>query len=140
MIFRCNFEELNALRLGAQAILGEYLPEEAAVAAPPEERECVANVLPRLGGDLSIGTLSEHRALRMAIKAIVERLRVEMELTVAATHPADEGAVAAYFDFAHAFSVLSRLDEIGREMEALIELVTGAPPSDDVAREFVFPD
>ena len=140
MIFRCNFEELSALRHGARAVLDEYLPEEATVAAPPEERECVANVLPRLQGDLSIATLREQRGLRKAVTAIVERLRLEMEVTVATTHPADEGAVAAYFDFAHSYSVLSRLDEIGREMAALIELVTGAPPSDDVARTFVFPD
>ncbi|MFV2007258.1 MAG: hypothetical protein ACC667_07415 [Longimicrobiales bacterium] len=140
MIFRCNFEELSALRHGARAVLDEYSPEEAAVAAPPEEREWVANVLPRLQGDLSIGTLREQRGLQKAVMAIVERLRVEMEVTVASTHPADEGAVAAYFDFAHAYSVLSRLDEIGREMEALIELVSGAPPSDAVARTFVFPD
>ena len=140
MIFHCNFEELTALRLGARAVLDEHVPEEAAVAAPPEERERVEHVLPRLHGDLSIETLAEHRMVRTAVKDIVERLRVEMEATVASTHAADEGAVAAYFDFAHAYSVLSRLDEIGREMEALVELMTGAPPSDDVARTFVFPD
>jgi hypothetical protein len=140
VIFRCNFEELSALRNGARAFLDEYSPEEAAVAAPPEERERVADVLPRLQGDLSIGTLREQRGIRKAVMAIVERLKVEMEVTVAATHPADEGAVAAYFEFAHAYSVLSRLDEIGREMEALIELVSGAPPSDAIARTFVFPD
>ena len=89
MIFRCNFEELSALRHGARAVLDEYLPEEATVAAPPEERECVANVLPRLQGDLSIATLREQRGLRKAVTAIVERLRLEMEATVATTHPAD---------------------------------------------------
>ncbi len=140
MIFRCNFEELSALRQGARAVLDEHVPEEATVVAPPEERERVASILPRLDGDLSIGTLAEHRALRKAVQAIVERLRAEMEVTVAASHPADEGAVAAYFDFAHAYSVLSRLNEIGREMEALIELVTGRPPTDEIARSFVFPD
>ena len=57
-----------------------------------------------------------------------------------ATHPADEGAVVAYFDFAHALSVQSRLAEVGREMEALIELVTGGPATDRLASEFVFPD
>ncbi|GMR13376.1 MAG: hypothetical protein BMS9Abin29_1583 [Gemmatimonadota bacterium] len=140
MIFRCNFEELSALRHGARAVLDEYSPEEAVVAAPPEDLEQVARVLPRLEGDLSIGTLREQRGLQKAVMAIVERLRVEMEVTVAATHPADEGAVTAYFDFAHAYSVLSRLDDIGLEMEALIELVTGASASDDIARTFVFPD
>ena len=72
--------------------------------------------------------------------AIVDTLRVEMETTVTTTHPANEGAVSAYFDFAHAFSVLSRLEEIGQEMVALIELVNGGPVTDELATEFVFPD
>jgi len=48
--------------------------------------------------------------------------------------------VSAYFDFAHAFSVQGRLYEVGLEMEALVELVTGGPVTEDLARDFVFPD
>ncbi len=140
MIVHCNFEELTALKAGARQILDGYAPEAGIVAAPPEVCERVAALLPHLSGDLSIGTLAEQRALRATVAVIVELLREEMESTVTTTHPAHEGAVAAYFDFAHAFSVLSRLEDLGREMQALIELVTEGPVTDELAREFVFPD
>lgn len=140
MIVHCNFEELTALKTGVRQILGCYATEPGVVAAPPEERDNVAALLPHLNGDLSMETLAEQKALRSAVAVIVEILRVEMETTVTATHAAHEGAVAAYFDFAHAFSVLSRLEDIGQEMEALIELVTEGPVTDELARGFVFPD
>ena len=140
MIVHCNFEELTALKAGARQILDGYAPERGVVAAPPEEREQVAALLPCLDGDWSVQTLAEQRALRSAVASIVEILRAEMETTVTTMHPAHEGAVAAYFDFAHAFSVLSRLEEIGQEMAALIELVTGGPVTDELATEFAFPD
>ena len=140
MIVHCNFEELTALKAGARQILDGYAPEPGVVAAPPEEREQVAALLPHLGGDLSLETLAQQRALSGAVAIIVDILRVEMEVTVTTTHPAHEGAVAAYFDFAHAFFVLSRIDELGQEMQALIELVTEGPVTDELAREFVFPD
>jgi hypothetical protein len=75
-----------------------------------------------------------------AVAIIVEMLRVEMESTVATNHPAHEVAVSAYFDFAHAFSVQARLYEVGLEMEALVELVTGGAVTDELARDFAFPD
>ena len=140
MIVHCNFEELTALKAGARQMLDGHAPERGVVAAPPEEREQVAALLPRLSGDWSIETLAEQKTLLSAVAVIVDTLRVEMETTVMTTHPANEGAVSAYFDFAHAFSVLSRLEEIGQEMVALIELVNGGPVTDELATEFVFPD
>ncbi len=140
MIVHCNFEELTALKAGARQILEEYAPEQGVVVAPPEERERVGALVPRLTGDMSVNTLAEQRSLLQAVSAIVEALRIEMEVAVAATHPADEGAVAAYFDFAHAYSVEARLGELGEEMKALIELVTGGPVTGTLARDFVFPN
>lgn len=140
MIVHCNFEELTALKAGAYQILEGYAPEHGAIAAPPEERERVAALMPQLGGDFSVTTLVEQRSLVRAVAIIVEMLRVEMESMVSANHPAHEGAVSAYFDFAHAFSVQSRLYQVGLEMEALVELVTGGPVTDELARDFVFPD
>ena len=140
MIVHCNFEELTALKAGARQVLEGYAPEQGAIAAPPEERERVAALMPRLGGDFSVTTLAEQRSLLHAVAIIVEMLRVEMESMVATNHPAYEVAVSAYFDFAHAFSVQARLYEIGLEMEALVELVTGGPVTDELARDFAFPD
>ena len=140
MIVHCNFEELTALKAGARQVLEGYVPEQGMIAAPPEERERVAALMPQLDGDFSVTTLREQRSLLHAVTTIVETLRVEMESLVTANHPAHEVAVSAYFDFAHAFSVQARLNEVGREMEALVELVNGDPVADELARDFVFPD
>ncbi len=140
MIVHCNFEELTALKAGAHQVLDGYAPEHGMIAAPPEERERVAALMPQLDGDFSVITLAQQRSLLHAVSIIVGILRIEMESMVAAHHPADEFAVSAYFDFAHAFSVQGRLYEVGLEMEALVELVTGGPVTEDLARDFVFPD
>lgn len=141
MILYCNYEELRALRHGARAVLGDEVGETyAPVAAPPQARAEVEALVPRLAGDMGIRTLSEQRGVRSGVAFIVECLRSEMEAMVVNTHPAAEGAVAAYFDFAHALAVRDRLDEMGQEMEALIEVVTGSPADDASARTFVFPD
>jgi hypothetical protein len=97
-------------------------------------------LLPRLQGDLSLYTLEDLRAVQVGVEAIVEHLREEMESTVLAMHPADEGAVTAYFAFAHAITVSARVRELAEEMEAIIELVTGTAPSHESVRTFRFPD
>ena len=140
MILRCNFEELGALRSGATALLGGSPGERAPVAAPPEGFEEVMALLPRLEGDLTVETLAEQREVLKAVSAIVERLKEEMDASVLATHPAGEVAVASYFLYAHALSVLNRVTELGQEMEALIEVVTGAPPTPETVASFRFPD
>lgn len=141
MIFRLNYEETQALRAGARAYLErEQGSAPAAVLAAPERRSSVETLLPRLQGDLSLSTLEDLRNVQGSVSAIVELLRVEMESSVRATHPADEVAVAAYFDFAHALTVARRLREMAAEMEAMIEIVTGEAPSREMARTFVFPD
>jgi hypothetical protein len=110
------------------------------VIAPPERRALVEALLTRLEGDLSVATLEEARATAVAVDAIVDQLLVEMETMVLATHAADEDAVAAYFDFAHALTVSQRLRELTSEMEDLLELVTGRPPTPETRRSFRFPD
>jgi hypothetical protein len=140
VILACNYEELRALQHGARAVLADEGSGACAVAAPPEERARVQALVARLDGDLSIGTLREQRTVEAAIRAIVDCLRSEMDAAVLATHAADEGAVAAYFDFAHALSVLGRAEEMGDHMRALIEVVTGDAADDQVAAGFAFPD
>jgi hypothetical protein len=144
MILHCNFEELGALKMGANSFLGgtggEASPVAAPVAAPPEGREEVFALLPRLSGDLTMETLAEQRRVLKAVSAIVDRLKEEMDAYILDSHPAGESAVSSYFLYAHALSVLNRIVELGQEMEALIEVVTGAPPTRDVAATFRFPD
>lgn len=140
MILRFNYEEVTALRHGGETLLHARGEEETAVAAPPPSRAAVGEFLGQLQGDLSVGTLEEQMRIESAVRAIVGVLREDMERAVAQAHPADETAVASYFDFAHALSVLSRVEEMGREMRAIIEITTGTPPSQEEARAFVFPD
>lgn len=140
MILRCNFEELGALRRGAHSFLGDGPGSGARVVAPPEGREEVLALLPRLSGDLVLETLADQRRVIKAVSVIVSSLKEEMDLSVISSHPADETAVSAYFLYAHALAVLNRLSEIGEEMEALIEVVTGSPATLQVAATFRFPD
>jgi len=140
VILHFNYEEIQALKAGARAYLGEEVVAPAAVLAPSETRAHVEALVPRLVGDLSLSTLAELRIVRTAVNAVVDGLRVQMESTVLATHAADEDAVSAYFDFAHAYIVAHRIGELAEEMEAMIELVTGGPPTEESARSFQFPD
>jgi len=140
MILRCNFEELGALNKGAVALLGGSPGEGPPVAAPPEGWEEVQALLPRLTGDLTMETLADQRGVLRAVATIVARLKEEMDASVLATHPAEETAVSAYFLYAHALSVLNRVTELGQEMEALIEVMTGSPPTPEVATSIRFPD
>lgn len=127
MILYVNYEEAQALRQGVRSFLREDGIGPCAVAAPPQARAEVAALEPRLVGDLEVETLSDLRSLESAVTHLVDCLRLEMDALVGETHPAHEGAVAAYFDYAHALSVLQRLREMGSEMEAMIEVMTGRP-------------
>ena len=119
------FRSVQALRHGVRSFLGEEGEGQCAVAAPPVARAEVAAFEERLVGDLEIETLAELRSVEAAVAHVVDCLRLEMDTVVGETHPAHEGAVAAYFDYAHSLSVLQRLRETGSEMEAMIEVMTG---------------
>ena len=142
MILYMSYEEVRALRQGARSSLRDEPQGRCAVAAPPAARARaeVGALEEWLVGDLSVETLVQQRALSGALGAIVECLRIEMEVLVAATHRAHEGAVAAYFDYAHVLSVLGRLRERRNEMEAMIEVVTGRSAEGQTATTFQFPD
>lgn len=141
MIVTFSFEEIQALRHGARAVLDREVGiAPVAVAAPPEERVRVEQLISRLNGHLSLRTLVEQQRTQAALGTIARVLldRMHHELDVA--HPAAEPAVASYFEYAHARTVLRRVRDIGEHMTALIEVVTGSPPDDLVAETFVFPD
>lgn len=111
-----------------------------AVAAPAEAIVHVSLLQPRLTHSLSIGTLAEQRWVHHAVAAICQNLHDRLEEKVLEYHPAHEEAVGLYFDYAHAYGVLRRLEEMGIEMEAMVELITGEPVTDASAQSVNFPD
>jgi hypothetical protein len=140
VILHCNYEELQALRAGARSILEPTPENTCGLQLSPAGRANVEALLPLLDGDLTFQTLAELQRASSAVVTVVECLRVEMDAHVISTHPAHEGAVAAYFDFAHALAVLGRLREAEHEMEAMIEVLTGGSDKERAVQEFVFPD
>jgi hypothetical protein len=140
VILHCTFEELRALDSGAELFLTEHGGgSHGYVVAPSEAMRDVEQLRPRLTGSLSITTLAEQRSVRKAVAAICEELHERLEEKVLQYHPAHEEAVALYFDYAYAFGVLNRLDEMGAEMTALIEVMNGSV-SDQAAGAVTFPD
>ncbi len=140
MILYCTFEELSAIAAGAERVLAEVGSGASVIVAPPEVVADVEALLPRLSGDLSITTLAEQQSIARAVTYIVAELKQRMDALVVDEHPASEYAVGAYFDYAHALSVQDRVMRMGKEMGALIEVMTGRPPTAETAREFTFPD
>jgi hypothetical protein len=140
VILRCNFEELTALRAAAARVLEGARPEDLAVAAPPESLHAVEALEPRLVGDMDIESLAEQRAIERAVQSLLADVRVRMDREVLAGHAAAEPAVSAYFEYAHILTVVGRVRRIGTEMEAIIELMTGAPADEVAATTFHFPE
>lgn len=140
MILHCTYEELAALSAGGGRVLAEAGSGATIVTAPPEVIADVEALLPLLTGDISVNTLAEQQSMARAITFIVAEAKQHMDASVLAMHPADEYAVQAYFDYAHALSVQDRVVHLGAEMQAIIELLTGAPPSSEMARNFTIPD
>lgn len=141
MILHCNFEELRALATGVELLLTDSLRgSQGSVVAPSEAITDVERLRSRLTESLSINTLAEQRSVRGAVAAICEELHDRLEEKVLQYHPAHEEAVSLYFDYAHVFGVLNRLDEMGSEMTALIEVMTGGPVTELSANGVTFPD
>ena len=141
MILSCNFEELQALNSGAELLLESgHFASLGPASLPSEPNGGVAQLRPRLTSALNIETLAEQRWVRKAVAAICRELHERMEGKVLEYHPAHEEAVSLYFDYAHTYSVLCRLDEMGAEMTAIIELLTGQLPTEESARTVHFPE
>jgi hypothetical protein len=129
VILHCNFEELRALAAASELIVADGHGHPGAVAAPAEGVVMVEQLLPRLTGDMSIETLQDQRSIHKAVHFIVGDLHRRMDQRIIDAHPADEEAVALYFDYGHSRSVLHRLDLMGAEMEAIVELIGGSAAS-----------
>jgi hypothetical protein len=141
VILHCNFEELRALSAGAEVVLGAAVgSSDSPVAAPSEAVAQLEMLVPRLTGDLSVATLAEQRQLRGAVALICETLHARMNEQILAYHPAHEEAVLVYFDYAHTRTVLDRVDRMGAEMGAIIELIAGEAATEETARTVSFSD
>ena len=121
MILHCNYEELRALTSASEAIVADTYPG----AGTPEGVVRVEDLLPRLDADLSIDTLLDQRRVAAAVRFICGDLHRRLDERIVETTPADEDAVALYFDYGYARTVLHRLDQMGAEMEAIADLIGG---------------
>ncbi|HEU0015714.1 MAG TPA: hypothetical protein VFQ45_18700 [Longimicrobium sp.] len=130
MILHCNYEELQALATSGAAIV--------AAAQSGDRVAKLETLLPRLTGDLSIETIQEQRSVRDAVALICEDVHGRLDETIIAHGPAHEDAVTMYFDYGHSRSVLARLDRMGVEMEAIIDLISGGSAA--AAGGITFPD
>jgi hypothetical protein len=140
VILYCAFEELSALSAGAQRVLAEADDAAVIVAAPPQIVADLEALRPRLTGDLSVSTLAEQRSVARATAFILADLKQRMDVTIVDDNPASESSVQAYFEYANVLIFEDRLRRIGDQMVALIELMTGAAPTEETARTFAFPD
>jgi hypothetical protein len=102
MVVACTYEELCALRAA-----GLELPD----------------------GAFTLHSLPELNRAEDALERILDELRARLEAAILATHPADEEAVATYFDFAHVLGVQARVMRAGADLRALHDLVHGSSPS-----------
>jgi hypothetical protein len=140
VILHVNYEEIRALDSGAELIRrAGYGGSEGAVAAPSAAVTEIEALRSRLGSDLQIETLAEQRRVRTAVSAICDHLRDRLETTVIEFSPGHEQAVDLYFDYAHAVTVLDRVDRLGSEMKAIIEVMTGEAVSAEAAETISFP-
>ena len=139
MILHCTYEELTALGATASRIVSAA-EGNARLSAPPEALADVASLQPRLHGDLSIATLEDQRAVERAVEYVLEELRDRMNEFILLQHVGSEDSVNAYFDYAHVYALRDRVRSVGREMVAMIELMTGAPPTLETSRSVTFED
>jgi hypothetical protein len=138
VILRCNFEELGALTAGMQSVLSAG--GGGGVAAPSEVVMEVEALLPRLVGDVSVSTYEEQQGIERALLFVVEHLKDRMDDRVLSEYPAAESAVQAYFNYARVLTVFNRVCDMGLEMAAMIELMTGRMPTAQSSRSISFPD
>lgn len=138
MILYCSFEELAAATAGGTRLLSAVGGTDDPVIAPPEAQADLELLLPQLTGNIEFATLEQQRRVRRALAYLQADLAARMDYLIISQHPAAEDTVLAYFDYAHVRGMLDRVEAIGIEMEAIIELATGAPADDITARTFTF--
>ena len=137
MILRISFEEVTALNSAAERLLTGA--EGGGVAAPPEVLAELDARLP-LEGDITVDTMAQQQRLGAALGYVLNHLKRRMDALVVEQYVGSDDSINSFFDYANVLSLKARLDAIGREMHAMIELMTGDEPSDRAAEEISFPD
>lgn len=136
MILRISFEEVTALNSAAERLLAA--PGDGTVLAPPEALAELETRLP-LEGDISVLTMAEQARLLRALDMVLEHLRRRMDAIIIEQYVGSDDSVNAYFDYANVLCTRSKLLGIGKEMEAIVELMTGSARPED-AEGLTFPD
>ena len=136
MILYCSFEELSALSTGIERV--RDAADSGGVGAPPDVLPDLEALAPRLTGDIDLDSLAAQQSVERAVGHLLADARDRLNDTILQQYPAAEAAVQAYFDYANLLSVHDRIDRIGEEMQALIELMTGKPPSEETAGSISF--
>jgi hypothetical protein len=140
MILYLSFEELTALSAEAERVLATSESAGYGIAAPPAFLAEVEQFAQLLVGDVTVDNLEQQRSMRRVVDYLLDRCRVRMDRVVVDQHAAAENAVAAYFDYAHVLTARHRLDGIGAEMTALVDILTGESADSERGRRFEFPD
>lgn len=140
MILYLSFEELSALSAEAERVLAGSAAAGYGIAAPPQFLAEIEQFAQLLVGDVTIDNIEHQRSMRRVVTYLLDGCRDRMERVVLEQHAAAESAVAAYFDYAHVLTASRRLDAIGAEMAALVEVITGEDPESDAGRRFAFPE
>jgi hypothetical protein len=137
MILRMSYEEVAVLNSVMERLLSSW--GGGGVAAPPEVLAELETRSP-LRGDISVMTLAQQRRLMAAMDYVVEHLKGRMDTLVVELYVGAEDAVNAYFDYANALALRSRVAAMGREMVAMIELMTGEARTEEMAELVTFAD
>lgn len=137
MILRVSYEEATAVNSAAERVLSSA--GGVAVLAPPEVVEDLELLLP-FPGDVSVTTLACQERLLAAVEYVLEHLKRRMDAFITEQYVGSDDSVNAYFDYAYVLTIRDRLRNIGREMRAMIEVMTGGPPTPEAAEAIEFPD
>jgi hypothetical protein len=138
MILHCTFEELSVMCAAAERVLAAT--GAGGVAAPPQVITDIEALTPRLSGDIGVESFAELQSIERAAGYLLTDARKRTDALILEQYPAAEAAVLSYFEYAHILTFLDRAERMGAQMRALIELMTGAPPTEESARQVSFPD
>jgi hypothetical protein len=140
VILYLSFEELAALGSSADRVLFAGAASGHGVVAPPQLLADVEQFSHQLSGDIAVKSLQQQRTLQLVVRHLLDGCRANMDEAVLLQHAAAESAVAAYFEYAHVLTVSQRVNAMGSEMAAIVQVMTGADPDSESGRRFSFPE